>query len=66
MGLLQGTLIHVGTNFLRFMEQLQADHGTSSPLVAGVGLSVVAVFGGMLVVSIMILAILSTPREKYD
>ncbi len=48
------------------MEQLQADHGTSSPLVAGVGLSVVAVFGGMLVVSIMILAILSTPREKYD
>jgi hypothetical protein len=63
MGLLQGTLIYIGANFLGFLEQLQADYGIS-PLVAGVGLSVVAVFGGM--VSVIILAILSTPREKYD
>jgi hypothetical protein len=63
MGLLQGTLIFVGANSLAFLEQIKTDYGIS-PLVAGVGLSMVAVFGGM--ISVIMLAILSTPREKYD
>lgn len=63
MGLLQGTLIFLGANSLAFLEQIHNDYGFS-PLVAGVGLSMVAVLGGML--SVVMLAILSTPREKHD
>jgi hypothetical protein len=63
MGLLQGTLIYVGTTFVGYLEWLQLEYGIS-PIVAGMGLCVVAIFGGM--VSVIILAILSTPREKRD
>jgi hypothetical protein len=63
MGLMQGTLIYVGSRVMSFLEQLQELYGIS-PIFAGMALCVLGVFGGM--ISIVLLTILSTPKDKND
>jgi hypothetical protein len=63
MGMLQGTLIYVGTNVMGFFQDLHDIYGIS-PVLAGMFLCMVGVVGGM--ISIVLLAVLSTPREKND
>lgn len=63
MGLAQGTLIYLGTSCVGLLEWFQVNYGIS-PVVAGVGLSMAVIFGFM--VSVIFLAIVSTPREKSD
>jgi len=63
MGVLQGALIHVGIKFMDFFATLQEAYGIS-PVLAGMALCMLAVFGGMF--SIVLLTVLSTPREKND
>jgi hypothetical protein len=63
MGILQGTLIYVGTSVVAFFELLQTKYSIS-PVVAGLVFCMIGVVGGM--ISIVLLTILSTPREKLD
>lgn len=62
MGMLQGTLIYMGAQAVNLLESVQ-DYGIP-PLLAGVVLSFVAVVGGM--TSVIIFAIITTPRPKND
>ena len=66
MGLLQGTLIFLGTNAMGILDYLQEHYGIS-PIFSAVVICMCGVFGGM--ISIILLTIFSTPRgggEKYD
>ena len=63
MGLLQGWLIYLGATGMNFFEYVQDAYGVS-PLLAGVVLSFCAIFGGM--VSVVAIAILTTPKDKND
>ena len=63
MGLLQGALIFIGTRAMGFLEYLKEDYGVS-PLISGVIICMLGVVGGM--ISILLLVVLSTPREKVD
>ena len=62
MGQLQGSLMYIGSVIMGVFEGIQ-DSGVP-PLVAGIALSFVAVVGGMF--SVVILAILTTPKAKMD
>ena len=63
IGLLQGTLIFVGTRAIGILEYLQENYGIS-PIISGIVICMVGVFGGM--ISIILLTIFSTPRQKID
>jgi len=65
MGLLQGTLVFVGTRAMGLLEDMHERFGIS-PIVSGVIISIVGVFCGM--ISIVLLTVLSTPKssEKID
>jgi hypothetical protein len=63
MGLLQGTLIYTGTRLMGFLQWIQDNYGMS-PMVAGVVVCGLGIFGGM--VSIILLTILTTPKAKND
>jgi hypothetical protein len=63
MGMLQGAMIYAGTSVMGFLDTLKDKYGIP-PIFAGVGLCMLGVFGGM--ISIVLLTILSTPREKVD
>ena len=63
MGLLQGTLIFIGMRAMGLLEYLKDDYGIS-PLVSGVVICMLGVVGGM--ISIIMLTLLSTPREKLE
>lgn len=63
MGLLQGTLVFTGTRLMGFLQWLQDTYGIS-PIVAGIVVCGLGIFGGML--SIVLLTILTTPKPKRD
>jgi hypothetical protein len=63
MGILQGTLIYFGTGIVGFFELLQTKYSIP-PIVAGVIFCMIGVVGGLTL--IVLLTILSTPREKVD
>ena len=63
MGLLQGTLIFIGTRTMGVLDDLHAKFGIS-PIVSGVIISMAGVLCGMM--SIILLTIVSTPKEKND
>ena len=63
MGMLQGGVIYVGTSIMGLLDTLQEKYGIP-PLFAGIAICIFGVFGGM--ISIVLLTILSTPREKVD
>ena len=62
MGLLQGTLMYLGSVIMGIFETIQ--NSGVPPLAAGIALSFVAVVGGMC--SVVVLAILTTPKDKHD
>jgi hypothetical protein len=63
MGMLQGTLIYLGTNLMGLFEWIQQQYGIS-PAMTGIFLIFFMVFGGM--ISIVLLTVLFTPKEKID
>lgn len=65
MGLLQGTLIFLGTRAMGMLEYLNENYGIS-PIFSAVIISMGGVFCGM--ISIILLTVLSTPKgsEKND
>ena len=65
MGLLQGTLIFVGTRVMGLLEDMHDKFGIS-PIVSGLIICMFGVFCGM--VSIILLTVLSTPKshDKID
>ena len=63
MGLLQGTLMYLGAQAMDFFRSIQNAYGVS-PILAGIVLSFCAVIGGM--VSVVVLAIMTTPKDKND
>ncbi|KAG7366145.1 thioredoxin [Nitzschia inconspicua] len=63
MGILQGALIFVGMTIMGFLDILQTRFGIH-PILAGLGICVIGIVGGM--ISIVLLTILSTPREKVE
>jgi Na+/H+ antiporter NhaC len=63
LGLLQGTLIYTGTRLMNIFLWIQESYGIP-PLVAGMVVCGLAIFGGM--ISIVFLTILTTPRMKND
>jgi hypothetical protein len=62
MGLLQGTMMYIGALVMNIFELIQ--NAGVPPLVAGIVLSFVAVVGGM--ISVVLLAIMTTPKAKND
>lgn len=63
MGLLQGTLIYMGSQVMDFFESIQNTYGIS-PLIAGVVMCGLGMFLGLC--SIILLAILTTPKVKNN
>jgi hypothetical protein len=63
MGLLQGSLIYSGTRLMGFLQWIQDTYGMS-PVVAGVVICGLGIFGGIF--SIVLLTILTTPKAKND
>lgn len=63
MGMLQGTLIYLGTNVMLLLEKVQLQYGIS-PVLAVMSFCMLGIFGGM--ISIVLLTICFTPKEKYD
>jgi len=62
MGLLQGTLMYVGSLLTYVFDKVQ--NSGVPPLIGGIVLSFVAVVTGMF--SVLILAIITTPKSKVD
>ena len=63
MGLLQGTLVYIGTRLVGMLEWVQASSGVS-PVLAAVFICGLGIFGGM--VSIVLITILTAPKAKND
>jgi len=63
MGLLQGTLIFVGTRAMGVLDDLHAKFGIS-PFISSVIISIVGMFCGM--ISIIVLTVLSTPSKAKN
>lgn len=63
MGILQGSLIYIGTSIMGVLDLLQNKYNVPPPL-AGVVFCMMGLLGGIL--SIVLLTILSSPREKVD
>jgi len=63
MGLLQGTLVYIGTRLVGMLEWVQASSGVS-PVLAAVIICGLGIFGGM--VSIVLITILTAPKAKND
>jgi protein disulfide-isomerase-like protein len=63
MGMLQDALIYIGTSIMWFLEMVEVAYGIPR-ILTGAGLCMVGIFGGM--ISIVLLTILWTPREKVD
>jgi len=65
MGLLQGTLIYVGTRAMGLLEDMNEKFGIS-PIISGLIICMFGVFCGMM--SIILLTVLSTPtsHDKND
>lgn len=63
MGLVQGMLLYLGSKAMDIFHLVQESYGLS-PILVGMVLSFFVVIGGM--ISVVILAILTTPKSKND